>query len=613
MTTESGLSRALETPLTGLKLAGSTMISAVFASAYLIGAARVLGSREFSDLAVCLSLSYVAMLFLGPLNLTLIRFSSVYRSGNDPAQIRPLLWHAARLYAPWVTLVVIASVVFQSPLARLLRVDNATLIPATGVVASLGLALGALRAVALGLAENQWYSRSVLLDAVVRFAVGGALVLTYRSAFAAMAGFVIGNAVALITLMINTRRRLPAPQREWTESAEVRQFMTGALVFSALVALLQNIDMVIAKMRLVPEEAGDYAMALAVARGFLLLAAPFSGLALAQTRSTEQGWTRILRAPAATYAAVCVAAVAVLWLAPAQILTILYGGATESQAGLLPLVSLAYAVAGAFLIQSQSEIHAGRFGFLAPLLLVFTGQVVALFALAASAQNIAWIVLGANVLAVACTIAAPVILREMRRFEGSAKYWDARYARGGASGVGSVGKFAEFKAEVLNGFVQREHVQSVIEFGCGDGSQLSLAHYPHYVGFDVSPTAVEMCRRKFAGDTTKEFLLLGDYRDHHADLTLSLDVIYHLVEDEVFDAHMRTLFDASRRWVIVYASNRDHTDRTEAKHVRHRQFTRWVEANRPDWKLRETIKNRYPYAGDYRLGSFADFFVFQRS
>src|SRR5579864_6395854 len=76
------------------------------------------------------------------------------------------------------------------------------------------------------------------------------------------------------------------------------------------------------------------------------------------------------------------------------------------------------------------------------------------------------------------------------RFPGSQTYWDQRYAEGGTSGSGSYGEQAAFKAEILNGFVARHGIQSVIEFGCGDGNQLSLASYPSYVGLDVSRTAI---------------------------------------------------------------------------------------------------------------------------
>jgi|SRR5208282_2162844 len=92
-------------------------------------------------------------------------------------------------------------------------------------------------------------------------------------------------------------------------------------------------------------------------------------------------------------------------------------------------------------------------------------------------------------------------------FPGSAAYWDGRYRAGGTSGDGSYGRLAAFKAEIINEFVRRHNIGSVIEFGCGDGSQLSLMHYPKYVGLDVSAEAVRMCASRFAKDESKSFFL----------------------------------------------------------------------------------------------------------
>lgn len=198
-------------------------------------------------------------------------------------------------------------------------------------------------------------------------------------------------------------------------------------------------------------------------------------------------------------------------------------------------------------------------------------------------------------------------------FPGSTAYWEKRYASGGNSGAGSYLLFAEFKAEVINDFVAEHRVESVIEFGCGDGNQLGLAKYPAYVGFDVSSTAVAKCRELFKADHRKSFRLMGEYRGDTADLTLSLDVIYHLVEDGVFESYMRKLFEASNRYVIIYASDSDDNRDQEGTHVRHRKLTKWVQQKLPAWKLVEHIPNRYPYRGDYQKGSFADFFVYENS
>ncbi|MHA7987746.1 class I SAM-dependent methyltransferase [Rathayibacter sp. CAU 1779] len=200
--------------------------------------------------------------------------------------------------------------------------------------------------------------------------------------------------------------------------------------------------------------------------------------------------------------------------------------------------------------------------------------------------------------------------RSQRDFSTSGDYWERRYTNGGNSGAGSYGQLAEHKAEVLNEFVSDHDIHNVIELGVGDGHQLSLARYPSYVGFDVSSEAVRICRERFADDATKRFLLLDDYTEDRAELTLSLDVIYHLVEDDVFDAHMRLLFDSSTRYVAIYASN--YESKTSTAHVRHREFTRWIGEHRPDWTLERCIKNPFPYdPTDNGGGSFADFYFYE--
>ncbi len=207
------------------------------------------------------------------------------------------------------------------------------------------------------------------------------------------------------------------------------------------------------------------------------------------------------------------------------------------------------------------------------------------------------------------------VFRSTGGFPGSNSYWEQRYVAGGNSGAGSYNRLAEFKAEVLNRFVAEHDIRTVVEFGCGDGNQLGLAEYPEYLGFDVSPTAIEMCRARFAGDPSKTFSLYDDrtsddvYRLGY-DLSLSLDVIYHLVEDEVFEQYMQRLFDAASRHVIVYSSN---FESARNFHQRDRKFTDWVARCRPSWRLVNNIPNRYPCDRDApNETSKADFFFFER-
>lgn len=198
-------------------------------------------------------------------------------------------------------------------------------------------------------------------------------------------------------------------------------------------------------------------------------------------------------------------------------------------------------------------------------------------------------------------------------FRSSSSYWEKRYENGDNSGPGSYGRLALFKAEVINQFVRDHNVQSVIEFGCGDGSQLKLADYQHYTGIDVSPSATELCRKTFAGDACKNFLSLSSPESEtaRAELALSLDVIYHLVENGVFEDYMTRLARAATRFICIYSSNIELPG--HVPHIRHRHFTEWLAKNSPEWKLSNFIGNRYPYdVNNPTETSWADFYFFER-
>ena len=154
-------------------------------------------------------------------------------------------------------------------------------------------------------------------------------------------------------------------------------------------------------------------------------------------------------------------------------------------------------------------------------------------------------------------------------FGGSGRYWERRYRLGGDSGHGSEGAAARYKAAVLNAFVEEHGIGSVIEFGCGDGRQLQLARYPGYVGVDVSRAAVGRCATLFAGEPGRTFVHLDEYDGQRAQLSLSLDVLFHLVEDEVYVPYLDRLFAAGLEYVVVYSTTTEHPPRS-LRHVRHR-------------------------------------------
>ena len=189
-------------------------------------------------------------------------------------------------------------------------------------------------------------------------------------------------------------------------------------------------------------------------------------------------------------------------------------------------------------------------------------------------------------------------------------YWDHRYAIGGNSGAGSYGKLADYKARVINDFVAENKVDHLIDMGCGDGNQLALFRVDRYTGIDTSKVAIEMLQEKYAGDKKKLFATKAGYQK--APLALSMDVIFHLTDDEQFERYMKALFNASRKYVIIYSSNGDKLKHTGG-HMIDRRFTDWVKENRPDFTLTKVLENEYPFdPGKSESTSISDFYFFEK-
>jgi len=63
---------------------------------------------------------------------------------------------------------------------------------------------------------------------------------------------------------------------------------------------------------------------------------------------------------------------------------------------------------------------------------------------------------------------------------------------------------------------------------------------------------------------------------------------------------------------MIYSSNTSNNDGYENTHVWHREILKWTDENILGWKLIKTIKNKYPYNGDYKTSSFSDFYIYEK-
>jgi SAM-dependent methyltransferase len=186
-----------------------------------------------------------------------------------------------------------------------------------------------------------------------------------------------------------------------------------------------------------------------------------------------------------------------------------------------------------------------------------------------------------------------------------AGYWDRRYREGRTSGAGSEGSEGQYKADYVSDFIHNRDIKSVIDWGCGDGQVLDLIRLEDatYIGVDVSPTIVDRMRKKYPYNgyqfMTSEYAQSGSYL---ADLTLSMDVLFHLPDDSDYFGYLDNLFGSASRFVIIYATNTP--DGRTARHVFRREFTPDIADRFPDWELKVAEEPLRP--------GLASFFVYEK-
>ena len=138
------------------------------------------------------------------------------------------------------------------------------------------------------------------------------------------------------------------------------------------------------------------------------------------------------------------------------------------------------------------------------------------------------------------------------------KFWNRKYAEGGISGRGSIGKYRTWKwvkiRDVIGNF------REVIDVGCGD---LKFWEHPvankilnqrrfKYLGIDISDEIITR-NRKFAPNL--KFICAPSHEriPEKAEVVLALDLLFHIMDQGNFEETLDQLCKASKQWIVIYS------------------------------------------------------------
>jgi O-antigen/teichoic acid export membrane protein len=310
----------------------------------------------------------------------------------------------------------VAGVLFRQPLGRLMGIDAYAAAAATVPTVSLWLLLCIQRGVLVGLGEFRPVGVSIVAEAAGRLVIGLLLVAAGLGVAGAYVGTPLAMALTSAVLAVLVVRRA-GPGTAGAVAARFRVFGRKAvwpLVALALIAVLQNIDVIVVRHQFDDDIAGAYSAA-AVAAKIVVWTAVGVGLYVipgAAARAVEGHDPRpVLLRAFGIVALVAAPALALMLLVPETIMRIGFGAEYEAGADALPLLGLAMTTLAMTYLAVNFLLAVGSNGFIAALAVVAIAEPVLLLVVSPNGLG----AFAAVVLAVQAAGAAAVLAPSLRR------------------------------------------------------------------------------------------------------------------------------------------------------------------------------------------------------
>lgn len=350
------------------ELMGTAGLSAILSMGYIVLTGRLVGPVEYSDFSAALSLIYFFAVTTSPLTPTVGRMIARLNARGDVARIAALRNVLIRRTVLYCGLAAGAGLAVSPAVAHWLRFRSPVPV-ALALIASLLCAIVSIdRGLLHGVLRIRDYNVNTFVEALVRF-FGAIALLRWisASASASLGAYVAGFAAAELLIRLSYRANHSGDDDsvDWTE---FRRLVIPMAILMLSVAILQNSDMLAVKRWMPAGDAGLYGAASALARGFGVVFVPlyvFSGPILTHAHEERRGVTAEALRLCGWFAATCALPLLVLMFWSRPIITMLYGQAFASAAGLIIPLAGAAIITYLALLAVQVFITLGDFRFLA--------------------------------------------------------------------------------------------------------------------------------------------------------------------------------------------------------------------------------------------------------
>ena len=350
-------------------LAAATLASNAIALLFTVLFARLLGAGGYGSLAALISTFLILAVPGSALQVVVAREVATGTLGSGQRLASTLAaWR--RMLAGACLAVAIGSVLLRDPIADLLSVEQRWAAAATLPTGCLWLLLSIERGALQGVHAYKPVGWSIVLEAGGRLFSGLVLVALGLGVTGAYLGTPISMGVTALVLVAVSHRRIGVAGSAHA-AARLRDVVAGAwpaVIGLFLVAVLQNVDVILVKRTIGGDAAGAYAAAAVAAKAVVWVAIGV-GLYLLPEATRKAGMGAdprpVLLRALSVVAAVAVPMLIVYALAPALVLRLAFGAETVPAADALFVLGVAMTLlaAGYLCVQYMLALREVRFLF----------------------------------------------------------------------------------------------------------------------------------------------------------------------------------------------------------------------------------------------------------
>jgi glycosyltransferase involved in cell wall biosynthesis/O-antigen/teichoic acid export membrane protein len=369
--------------LKAVGMAAATMANNALALIFTVLFARILGAEDYGSLAALVSTFVILAVPGSAIQVAVAREIALGRLGEGPRLAATLSIWRKRLLIVGVA-VTAAALLLRQPIADLIAVPETWAAAAAVPTGVLWLLLSVERGALQGAHLYKPVAWSIVLEASGRLIFGLLLVGAGMGVSGAYLGTPVSMAATAFGLWWISRKRLGVPTPGAAAARRLRDLVGGAwpaVVALFLMALLQNVDVILVKRQIGGDAAGAYAAAAVAAKAVVWVAIGIGLYLLPEaTRAARHGLDPrpVLARALAVVGVVAVPMLIVYGFFPETVLRLAFGPDTVVAADALFLLGCAMTLLAVGYLGVQYMLALGRVAFLPALGVVAVAEIALL-------------------------------------------------------------------------------------------------------------------------------------------------------------------------------------------------------------------------------------------